>query len=307
MTYQVNAMGQRYRKTLAGVTTAYLYDKAGHLIAETSNAGTNYTHYLWLNDTPLAFKKPGVATLYYIHNDHLDTPRLIANQARATVWRWDNSDPFGANMANENPSGLGVFPFNLRYPGQYFDKETNNHYNYYRDYSPEIGRYVESDPIGLRGGLNAYTYVDSDPLSWADPLGLAKFCCRLLNSFAGSKFRQRHCYVVADDGTVYGLYPTDFAGNSVGLPRTNDPRDTEGECFDCPALKCDQNKCLADASNAYPTAGYSTLGTNSNTYAGTLARSCCKGGVPTGVSNAPGITNRQPKPSKTNPRLAPNG
>jgi RHS repeat-associated protein len=56
-------------------------------------------------------------------------------------------------MANENPSALGTFTCNLRFPGQYFDKETNLHYNYYRDYSPEIGRYIESDPIGLAGGV----------------------------------------------------------------------------------------------------------------------------------------------------------
>jgi RHS repeat-associated protein len=149
----------------------YLYDTAGHLIAETSDAGSTYTEYFWLNDTPVALMKAGSTSLYYIHTDHLNTPRLIANQTPATVWRWDNDDPFGANMANENPSSLGTFPFNLRYPGQYFDRETNNHYNYYRDYSPDIGRYVESDPIGLRGGLNTYGYVRGNPVSYIDPTG----------------------------------------------------------------------------------------------------------------------------------------
>jgi RHS repeat-associated protein len=112
-------------------------------------------------------------TLHFIHPDHLDTPRLITNQAQQVVWRWDNDDPFGGNMANENPSGLGVFAFNLRFPGQYFDKETNLHYNYFRDYSPEIGRYIESDPIGLASrSLSGFPYVGSNPLGWNDPLGL---------------------------------------------------------------------------------------------------------------------------------------
>jgi RHS repeat-associated protein len=76
-----------------------------------------------------------------------------------TVWRWDQQEPFGVNVPDENPGGLGAFELPLRLPGQYFDKETNLHYNYFRGYDPAIGRYSESDPIGLRGGLNTYVYV----------------------------------------------------------------------------------------------------------------------------------------------------
>lgn len=111
---------------------------------------------------------------YYIHPDHLNTPRLIENQSQQVVWRWDNEDPFGANMANANPSGLGAFTFNPRLPGQYFDAETNYHYNYFRDYSPETGRYVQSDPIGLMGGMNTYGYVDASPIDDVDPVGLTR-------------------------------------------------------------------------------------------------------------------------------------
>jgi RHS repeat-associated protein len=113
------------------------------------------------------------ATLYFIHPDHLNTPRVITNASQQVVWRWDNNEAFGANMANENPGGLGSFTFNPRFPGQYFDRETNLHYNYLRDYSPEIGRYIESDPIGLRGGVNTYAYVDGNPVSDVDIFGVA--------------------------------------------------------------------------------------------------------------------------------------
>ena len=102
----------------------------------------------------------------------MNTPRLISNGTPATVWRWDQLEPFGVSAADENPSGLGAFEFNLRFPGQYFDKETGIHYNYFRDYDPSIGRYGESDPIGLRGGVNTYTYANANPLSVTDPLGL---------------------------------------------------------------------------------------------------------------------------------------
>jgi len=88
------------------------------------------------------------------------------------VWRWDQQEPFGVNVPDENPSGLGTFDFPLRFLGQYADKESNLAQNWMRDYDPYIGRYVESDPIGIRGGLNTYAYVDAKPLSYVDPSGL---------------------------------------------------------------------------------------------------------------------------------------
>jgi RHS repeat-associated protein len=87
------------------------------------------------------------------------------------VWRWDQGEPFGNNPAEENPSGLGAFDLPLRLPGQRYDAETGLHYNYYRDYAPEIGRYIQSDRIGLIGGLNTYIYA-YDPTGQIDPLGL---------------------------------------------------------------------------------------------------------------------------------------
>jgi RHS repeat-associated protein len=110
--------------------------------------------------------------LYFIHVDHLNTPRLVADSTGATVWRWDQQEPFGNNPVDQNPSGLGVFDLPLRLPGQTYDAETGLHYNYYRDYDPSLGIYKQSDPIGLRGGINTYAYVGSDPLRRIDPTGL---------------------------------------------------------------------------------------------------------------------------------------
>ncbi len=111
---------------------------------------------------------------YYIYADHLNTPRLITDNGNKAVWRWD-ADPFGNTAPNEDPDGDGVrFSYNLRFPGQYYDQETGLHYNYFRDYDPGTGRYVESDPIGLMGGINTYLYVRGNPLSYIDPQGLAQ-------------------------------------------------------------------------------------------------------------------------------------
>ena len=96
---------------------------------------------VYLADTPVASMRPaagGGVDIYPIYSDHLNTPRLITNAANRTVWEWP-LDTFGAGAANENPSGLGVFSFNLRFPGQYYDAETGLHYNYFRDYDPSVG------------------------------------------------------------------------------------------------------------------------------------------------------------------------
>ena len=108
-------------------------------------------------------------TLYYIHADQLNTPRLIADEAGTTVWRWDNREPFGTNAPSEYAGANGQpVRFNLRFPGQYYDSETGTFYNYFRDYDPQTGRYIQSDPIGLAGGINTYTYVDGKPISLTD-------------------------------------------------------------------------------------------------------------------------------------------
>ncbi|WP_426171355.1 RHS repeat-associated core domain-containing protein [Pseudoduganella sp. R-34] len=113
--------------------------------------------------------------IYNIYADHIDAPRVITSAtSKAMVWRWDTADPFGASMPNENPNGAGIFTYNPRMPGQLYDKETNLFYNYFRDYDPALGRYVQSDPIGLRGGINTYGYVGGDPVSFVDPEGLEK-------------------------------------------------------------------------------------------------------------------------------------
>jgi RHS repeat-associated protein len=110
-----------------------------------------------------------------VEADHLGTPRQARDDTGRLVWRWMPGEPFGSDEAETDPDGDGTpFDFNLRFPGQYLDRETGLHYNYFRDYDPSAGRYVQSDPIGLAGGINTYGYVGGNPLSYIDPLGLTK-------------------------------------------------------------------------------------------------------------------------------------
>jgi RHS repeat-associated protein len=175
-TYYYNALGQRIKKTVGGVgTTHYMYDEAGHLLGEYTSGGSSIQETVWLGDIPVAIVKPNGAgvLIYYIHTDQLNTPRKITNNDGPLNlrWRWDPT-PFGEGDPNESPTGLTAFKYNLRFPGQYFDGETNLNYNYFRDYDPAIGRYMESDLIGLRGGMNTYTYATDNPIRATDPYGL---------------------------------------------------------------------------------------------------------------------------------------
>ena len=108
---------------------------------------------------------------YAIVTDQNHTPRQLIDADDRVVWDW-NGEPFGSASPIINPGVKGDFVFNLRFPGQYFDAETHLHYNYYREYDSSMGRYVESDPIGLNGGINTYAYGLGNPISNTDPTGL---------------------------------------------------------------------------------------------------------------------------------------
>ena len=120
------------------------------------------------------------------------------------------------------------FAFNLRFPGQYYDVETAKHYNYFRDYDPAIGRYIESDPIGLKGGLSTYGYVMGQPLRYFDPSGLAaEMCSRPVQI---PLVPGQHCFVRFNgdnnDTMSYdrgGVHPDPKPGNASCTPSVSSP------------------------------------------------------------------------------------
>jgi len=184
--YMHNALGQLIQK---GAGTLYSYDDAGHILGIYDSSGGFTEEIVWLGDTPMASLRPqlgGALSIYNVHTDHLSTPRIVTDSVSAAVrWRWDG-EPFGGGTVDDNPSGAGAFEFNLRFPGQIAIAETGLYYNYHRDYDPQVGRYIESDPIGLKGGLNTYAYVMGNPLRWTDRQGLAIWICnRAVSGFPG--------------------------------------------------------------------------------------------------------------------------
>jgi RHS repeat-associated protein len=108
---------------------------------------------------------------WYLEVDHLNTPIAARDLTGKIIWRWE-ADAFGSTQPTEDPDGdTQTTPINLRYPGQYYDKESGLHYNHRRYYDPKLGRYMSPDPIGLAGGANLYGYAKSNPLSYIDPDG----------------------------------------------------------------------------------------------------------------------------------------
>ena len=165
--YLINFMGQRTKKTNASETTWFIYDENDNIIAEYDENGNIKNEYVYLNDKPIGLLRN--SNLYYIYTDHLNTPRAITDTANNLQWVWENKEAFGNNLPDEIVSG---FKFNLRFPGQYFDNETNLNYNIHRDYNPVWGRYTTSDPLGLAAGINTYGYVGGNSLGFSDKLGL---------------------------------------------------------------------------------------------------------------------------------------
>jgi len=171
-TYAYDPFGRRIKKQIKSEITYYLYSEEG-LIGEYDSAGNLKKSYGWLPNSiwgtnPIFMIENG--NYYFYQNDYLGTPQKMTDENSNIVWSATYT-VFG----KANIDSASVINNNLRLPGQYYDQETDFSYNYYRDYDPSIGRYLEADPIGLWGGFNLYSYSRSNPVNMVDPLGL--FSC----------------------------------------------------------------------------------------------------------------------------------
>ncbi len=171
--YRYNFWGERVQKVLhengGRIVTSYIYEQQ-KLIAEADERGNVLREYVYLDHHPVAVLTRGRA--YWIHTDHLGTPLAVTNDRRSVVWRAEHH-PFGGAVIDADPDGdQQRFTLNLRFPGQYADAESGTYYNYFRDYDPETGRYLTADPLGYADGTNAYLYVQGNPSTRIDNLGL---------------------------------------------------------------------------------------------------------------------------------------
>jgi RHS repeat-associated protein len=197
---------------------AYRYDSLGRRVAKVSavNGVTEQKHFLWQGLRLLREETPGQSSLYlyepgsyaplarvdqteggeqklyYFHTDQIGTPLEMTDREGQIVWQatykaWGAVERLDVNVVEQN----------LRFQGQYFDDETGLHYNTFRYYDPEVGRFITQDPIGLFGGDNLYRYVEN-PIGWIDVLGLASSNPGVYDVFFEARLPTREMYRLSD-------------------------------------------------------------------------------------------------------------
>lgn len=175
--YGYDYAGHRVWRSVFSTTTVqtqYIFDEQGHLLAEhDGTTGAVVREYVWLDDMPVAMidSSSGTAQTYFIHSGQLNEPQAMTDASKAKVWD-AYVEPYGQAQVFGTPTaGL-----DMRLPGQFLQAEAGGlHQNWNRDYDPSLGRYIEADPIGIRAGQNVFAYVDGDPLSKSDPMGLQAY------------------------------------------------------------------------------------------------------------------------------------
>ncbi|MDY6994418.1 MAG: RHS repeat-associated core domain-containing protein, partial [Pseudomonadota bacterium] len=172
---QYDPLGRRINKTVQGQKTTYYWD-TDRLVAEINPQGQLriYLYASTLALTPFMFLEyegieaaPDAGNRYFIFCNHVGTPIRVEDEMAQTVWQAQVS-PYGTIEVEVGAS----FSMPLRFAGHYYDSETGLHYNRFRYYDPQLGRYMQSDPQGIGGGLNLYAYAKGNPLRWVDVRGL---------------------------------------------------------------------------------------------------------------------------------------
>lgn len=198
--YGYDPLGRRLWKEVNNNRTHFLYSQEG-LIAEADNIGTltelyGYKpHAIWGADPVYIKHGPNY---YFYQNDHLGTPQKIIASNGTVVWS-AKANGFGNTIVDPTSTLVN----NLRFAGQYFDSETGNHYNWMRNYDPNIGRYTTPDPLGISAGLNEYLYVDARPTIAMDPRGLTSSSINVSCMYTGKQCKDGKSKIVKENDQSY--------------------------------------------------------------------------------------------------------
>ena len=204
-----DAYGHRTVKLPAGVASAaenLVYSHDGRLLETTDNTGFNATDTFWLGGRPLATYSPVTGNLFFLVVDRQNTPQLMTDTSQNVVWQ-ASYQPFGNTTAS-----VATDPQILRFPGQIIDPETGWYQNGMRDYNPNWGRYLESDPIGLNGGINTYGYAEGRPVNLTDSTGLKGNAAQYAASVS-SAYLEGEAIAAAGGGSP----PADLVGAFVAM------------------------------------------------------------------------------------------
>ena len=170
--YVVDADGRRVGREVDGdLTSGYLYDPAGRVVAQTDGSGAVVARFAYDDQGHLATMQEGAKT-YRIVTDAVGSPRLVIDAATGAVAEAIDYDAWGRIADDTTP---GFIPFG--FAGGLFDPDTGLVQFGARDYDPSIGRWTASDPIRFEGGdADLYRYVADDPVDRTDPAGTASVC-----------------------------------------------------------------------------------------------------------------------------------
>jgi RHS repeat-associated protein len=251
VTYTYNGLGQRIKKQVGSDTTIFLYDLQGNIISEMRDG--SYDDYLYLEGNHRIAKvinTLGNDSIYYYHNDHLGTPLAMTDSLGAVVWKAAYK-AFGEAQVDSSPTITN----NFRFPGQYYDEETGLHYNYHRYYDPGSGRYLTSDPVGLKSSINLYEYALNNPINHIDPSGLfsppspgdamnceavkAQYASLLKSLLDQKKDKLAHCFLACEITKKFGPWIAhncamgkEIKDKYDGDPTTNfDPQDYKASVY----------------------------------------------------------------------------
>ena len=239
--YTYDPFGRRIKKVTQTETRYFHYSDEG-LVGEYDQTGASIRHYGYEPDstwtTSPLYQRQGGEVAYY-QNDHLGTPQRLVKANGAVVWAGQYR-AFG-----EVTETTTVWANPLRFPGQYYDPETGQHYNFFRDYDPTIGRYTQRDPIGLMLDINVYSYAYNDPIYYTDNRGLFGVV-----GVAQEIVRELGCAGI--EGYIENQ-KNEFnrhAKNKLNASINSLNNKKEAKLFECNKINCapKRNKCRSDVS-----------------------------------------------------------